>query len=448
MENLLMMNIFTNTLDIYALYYFSKRILGKFEYNKKIIIPLLGLAIIINTVINATLGLVNLFGLLIMIISTTIIFNKIFRKSNLSKNFILVIIGLTLMFIIELVVVNSLSIFFKISPKLLLEVNFYKLMAVILTKLLFIIIVSIGKNLFKDIYKWIKQLNIYPVSILVIVNLFIVFMTFIFYSYIDIGGHRELIYIIGMGGAAVVVSCVIAWIIKKMIEQQNKEFLFQIKEKEYENQQIYLDHIQEVIQTLRAQRHDFNNYVSTIYGLIHLGKIEEAKKYILNLSKDVVDLNEIVNVCHPVVGSILNMKKEKAARSKIDFNVDVDLPTKLPFEFVDISTILGNLLDNAIEACEKISNDFKKICVRIYIKDFYMIIKIENSKSDQVILKSDNLIGYLTTKLDKENHGLGLKNVRKAVLKYDGMLNIEDKGKEFLVDIALPLKEVLVEVEA
>lgn len=448
MGNLLLMNVFTNILDIYALYYFLKRILGKFEYNKKIIIILLSLAIISNTAINATLGLVNIVGLLIMIISTTIIFSRIFKKSNLAKNFILVIIGLTLMFIIELIVVNSLSIFFKISPKVLLEVNFYKLMAVILTKLLFITIVSIGENLFKEIYNWIKQLNIYPVSILIIVNLFIVFMTFIFYSYIDVDNNREFAYIIGMGTAAVVVSCVIAWIIKKMIDQQNKEFLFQIKEKEYENQRIYLDHIQEVIQTLRAQRHDFNNYVSTIYGLIHLGKIEEAQKYILNLSKDVVDLNEIVNVYHPVVGAILNMKKEKAARSKIDFNVDVDLPSKLPFDFVDISTILGNLLDNAIEACEKVSKDCKKIYVKICIKDFHMIIKIENSKSDQIILKSDNLIGYLTTKRDKENHGLGLKNVRKAVLKYEGILNIEDKGNVFSVDIALPLNETLAEIES
>ncbi|ABW17989.1 sensor histidine kinase [Alkaliphilus oremlandii] len=448
MENLLMMNIFTNTLDIYALYYFLKKILGKTEKNEISVFSLLSIAIVLSTLINTKAGLVKITSITTMTIVLTLIFNWIFSKSKLSKSFALVIMGLTLMFLIELIVVNGLSVFFKISPKLLLEVNFYKLMAVILTKLLFITVVSQGENLFKEMYTWIKQLNIYPVSILIIVNLCIVFMTFIFYSYIDIGGHRELIYIIGMGGAAVVVSCVIAWIIKKMIEQQNKEFLFQIKEKEYENQQIYLDHIQEVIQTLRAQRHDFNNYVSTIYGLIHLGKIEEAKKYILNLSKDVVDLNEIVNACHPVVGAILNMKKEKAARSKIDFNVDVDLPTKLPFEFVDISTILGNLLDNAIEACEKISNDCKKIYIQIYIKDFHMIIKIENSKSDQVILKSDNLIGYLTTKLDKENHGLGLKNVRKAVLKYDGMLNIEDKGKEFLVDIALPLKEVLVEVEA
>lgn len=345
------------------------------------------------------------------------------------------------MFLIELIVVNSISILFKISPRILLELNYYKVLAVILSKLAFVFIVSIRRSYFYELFSWIKELSIYPILILIIVNLLIVFMTFIFYSFVDVNSNREFVYILAMGIAAIVVSGVIVWITKKMIDQQKKEFVLQIKEKEYKNQQIYFNHIQDVIKTLRAQRHDFNNYISTIYGLIQLKKLEEAKKYILNLSNDVSDLNEIVNVYHPVVGAVLNMKKEKAARKKIDYNVDVDLPSELPFEFVDLSTILGNLLDNAIEACEKISNTYTKIDIKMYIKDLHMVIKIENSKSNEVILSDNKLIGYVTTKLDKENHGLGLRNVKKAVDKYDGAINIQDNGKTFMVDIALPIKE-------
>ncbi|MBU5676258.1 GHKL domain-containing protein [Alkaliphilus sp. MSJ-5] len=441
MTSLAIMNVFTNTLDIYALYYFLKKLLGKPEKNDLMITALLGIAVICNTLLNATLGLVNITGLIIMVFSSTIVFNFIFGKNNLLKIFILFIIGLTLMFIVELIVVNGISILFRISPKTLLHINYYKLIAVILTKATFVVAVNLGKNFFREMFNWVKQLSIYPILILIIVNLLAVFMAFIFYSYADTNNKGEIAYIIGMGIAAIVVSCIIIWIIKKMIEQQKREFLWQMREKEYENQHIYIEHIQDVIQTLRAQRHDFNNYVSTIYGLIHLGKLEEAKKYILNLSKDVVDLNEIVNVYHPVVGAVLNMKKEKAARSKIDFNVDVDIPTKLPFDFVDLSTILGNLLDNAIEACEKIPHLSPKVDIKIYMKDIHMIIKIENSKSDKVIYGNDKLRRFVTTKVDKENHGLGLMNVRKAVNKYNGVIKIQDKGTEFLVDIALPVKE-------
>ena len=441
MTSLAIMNIFTNTLDIYALYYFLKRLLGESDKNNIMITVLLGSAIICSTLINTIVGLVNIIALTTMIVLLTLIFSLIFNKNKSVKVLILLTIGLTLMFLIELIIVNSISIFFRISPKMLLEINYYKLIAVILTKTTFIVIVNLGKNSFREMFNWVKQLSIYPILILIVVNLLIVFMAFIFYSYADTNNKGEIAYIIGMGIAAIVVSCIIIWIIKKMIEQQKREFLWQIREKEYENQHIYIAHIQDVIQTLRAQRHDFNNYVSTIYGLIHLGKLEEAKKYILNLSNDVVDLNEIVNVYHPVVGAVLNMKKEKAAISKIDFNVDVDIPNKLPFDFVDLSTILGNLLDNAIEACEKIPHLSPKVDIKIYMKDIHMIIKIENSKSDKVIYGNDKLRRFVTTKVDKENHGLGLMNVRKAVNKYNGVIKIQDKGTEFLVDIALPVKE-------
>lgn len=441
MGNLLIMNIFTNILDIYILYYFLRKILGKsFKSFLNISVSLV-IAILCNTLINTTLGLVNITGLIIMLISSTLIFKFIFNKNNLLKIFILVATGLTLMFIMELIVINGISILFRISPNLLLQLNYFRLIGILLSKTLFLAITYLAIGFLKENYNWIKQLSFYPISILVIINLLIVFMAFVFYSHVYVNTRSEMIYIMGMGVAAIVVSSVIAWIIKKMIDQQKKEFVLQIKEKEYENQQIYLEHIQEVIQTLRAQRHDFNNYVSTIYGLIHLEKIEEAKKYILNLSKDEVDLNEVVNVYHPVVGAVLNMKKEKAARNKIDFIVDVDLPSKLPFDFVDLSTILGNLLDNAIEACEKVSDIHTKIDIKMYIKNMHMIIKIENSKSDKIYLRNNEEVGYVTTKSDKENHGIGLKNVSKAVNKYKGFINIQDKGKEFLVDIALPIKE-------
>ncbi|QUH19811.1 sensor histidine kinase [Alkaliphilus sp. B6464] len=441
MTSLVMMNFFTNVIDVYLLYYFIKCLTDNPKKENLRTYLLLLFAILCNTVINTTAGLVTITGFIMIVISLTLIFNFIFDKNKLLKIFILLSLGLLLILLIELIIVNIISIFFRIPPKMLLEINYYKLIAVILTRTIFILVVHYRKKVFKEMFNRVKQLSIYPILILIIVNLLAVFMAFIFYSYADVNSKVESAYIIGMGIAAIIVSCIIIWIIKKMIDQQKMEFLWQMREKEYENQHIYIEHIQDVIQTLRAQRHDFNNYVSTIYGLIQLGKLEEAKKYILNLSKDVVDLNEIVNVYHPVVGAVLNMKKEKATISKIDFNVDVDIPTKLPFDFVDLSTILGNLLDNAIEACEKIPHLSPKVDIKIYMKDIHMIIKIENSKSDKVIYNNDKLGRFVTTKADKENHGLGLRNVKKAVNKYNGVMKIQDKGTEFIVDIALPAKE-------
>src|SRR5690606_7587507 len=106
MTDLFIMNIFTNTLDIYALYYFFKKLLGKSGKTNVIIATLLGLAVICNTFINITMGLVNVVGLTIMIVSCTLIFNLIFNKNKIIKIFALLIIGLILMFTAELIVVN------------------------------------------------------------------------------------------------------------------------------------------------------------------------------------------------------------------------------------------------------------------------------------------------------------------------------------------------------
>ncbi|UZT06167.1 GHKL domain-containing protein [Clostridium sp. LQ25] len=96
----------------------------------------------------------------------------------------------------------------------------------------------------------------------------------------------------------------------------------------------------------------------------------------------------------------------------------------------DLGTILGNLLDNAIEACYFVEDGERKIDLNIYNRNNSIIISIINTKKHEESLEK-------TWKSDKLNHGIGLKSVKKLVDKYNGAMNDEDKGEIYEVNIIL-----------
>lgn len=103
---------------------------------------------------------------------------------------------------------------------------------------------------------------------------------------------------------------------------------------------------------------------------------------------------------------------------------------------LDISTIFGNLLDNAIEACRKIEEDEPYIFVSCKIRGNMISVVIKNSMVR-------NSFDLKTTKNDKQFHGYGLGNVKKALANYNGEMSIKAEGNEFLISLIIPIpKEI------
>lgn len=96
---------------------------------------------------------------------------------------------------------------------------------------------------------------------------------------------------------------------------------------------------------------------------------------------------------------------------------------------------MGNLLDNAIEACEKASENSRLIRVDIYTKMNNLIIKVANSKPSQNPLEEKINNKGFTTKTETENHGFRLTNIKQTVEKYRGIIKIEDKSDIFTLNI-------------
>lgn len=435
----MVMNLFTNTIDTLLIVYFLLKLLDKVLIDKNMSIILLIGLIIFNTLVNLIFGLVSILGFISIFIVSTIVYSYLL-DTEIIKIFIYSILGIVIMFIIEIITTNIALIVFKIAPSQIIEVNIYRIMSIIISKAIFYLIIRYILTKCR-ILKYDKLNDSIPIISIGIFNVVIIFMTFTLYKYMETKSPVGYIYLSTMGLGAIIFSWLIYRITQKIIYQGQQEIIWKMREKEFHKKGFYIKNMNDILQTIKSQRHDLNNYLSTLYGLIYLERFEESKKYITEINDRISNIDNIIETNHPVITALVSLKKNKALEDNINMTLNIDLPKELPFDFVDLSIIIGNLLDNAIEACQLIEGDKRKIELSIYVKEDYLIIKTKNTKVESDRLESKNIMGRFTTKSKREDHGYGLDNIEYVVNQYNGVMKIENLLNEFIVNIALPIGE-------
>ncbi len=390
----------------------------------------------INSIANIYFGIGSLMGLIIMLLSTGFILHLTFRWESM-KTYFYCAMGIVLMLITELLSMGMIVIITKLAPNIYYKLNTHRMIAIIVAKALYVLVLLIfKKRIVKDL-KFDTTIR-YQIMIIISFNILIGFLALWFYKYTYILKGHEIRYLIFMSLGAILFSVNVSTIIKKMSDQINKEAVWRAKERAFERQKFYTSSIEEMLKQMKAERHDFNHHVGCLYGLLHMGKMEEALSYIDLLTKNREKFNYYINIEEPVVASILNTKLARGKKEDIEISLNMNLPRELSIEPIDLSIILGNLLDNALEACDKLSKAIRKISMEMHIRNQYLIIKINNNKSSEEYSIAKK--GFKTKKEDIDNHGFGLANVKKVVKKLNGIIEVEDLGEEFKVNIAIPIE--------
>ena len=157
-----------------------------------------------------------------------------------------------------------------------------------------------------------------------------------------------------------------------------------------------------------------NNHMSVIKYFLENKDYKNMDDYIQSLSERIVT-NKDNNICrNKVINAICLDKCESKGGAKFNIRFDTVINSKINIDDLDLCIVLGNLIDNAIEACEKINEkEFQRVIqvsARIYLNQIY--IKVINSKNNKVEKRNNK---FLTSKKDKKNHGIGLENVKEAV---------------------------------
>ena len=204
--------------------------------------------------------------------------------------------------------------------------------------------------------------------------------------------------------------------------------------------QVYANQLNVVLrgeEKIKALRHDIKHHLSELMLLANKHDVAEIQKYIDEMNSFLKNPNEIVASGNLEIDSVLNFMLQKAEKELKTVDIKVMLPEKVRHSF-DINVMLGNLLENAIKAAGKTEN--KYLSVHIKLKRGILKVKIENSfESSYILRKEQNRKDTIlkTTKPFTKQHGIGLKNVKKIVEKYNGTMAVTAQKGIFCVNLLL-----------
>ncbi len=209
--------------------------------------------------------------------------------------------------------------------------------------------------------------------------------------------------------------------------------------------QIYANQLDVILQSeekVKALRHDMKHHMNELKLLANKYGAVEIQDYIDRMEYFIHNPKEIVSSGNVEIDSVLNYMLQKAKAELGTVSVKVILPEEIKHSF-DLNILIGNLLENAIEAARM--TDTKYLNVYIALQKGVLKIQIDNSFVTGIISEKEERDGskiFLTTKKRKEQHGIGLKSVKKIAESYNGNMDIQTKGDIFSVKLMLYMSRV------
>lgn len=201
------------------------------------------------------------------------------------------------------------------------------------------------------------------------------------------------------------------------VAQQELEAQHRVQKLEMELQ-FYSD-MDKVVSSLRSLRHDLNNHFSIINGFLHAKEYQQCNTYMQEVCSELDIANSFVFVENTALSVLLNNKISKAKKMGIEIDNIISLDNfSMPYKTV--CSLIGNILDNAIEATEKAEDKYIQLIVKG--KDGECRISCENTYADKPIFSEGK---YQTSKKDNKNHGIGLSAIRGVVKEYHGTIDIQ-----------------------
>lgn len=222
-----------------------------------------------------------------------------------------------------------------------------------------------------------------------------------------------------------------------ILQYQQKQQENILLQKQVEQERGYHEILLTKHQQLQSLRHDIKRQFDTIAGLLYGEHIQEALVIAENQSGKLA-MVAVVQSGHPLIDTVLTIKEDQAqqisARFKYHISVAIDVGNIAPD---DLASLLGNILDNAIEAVAKIpASEDREIRCHLTQDDNHLYIIVHNTVVEDINIVSDYIA---TTKPYRELHGFGLANIKNIVQKYGGKYHLKCINKTFTIKIVLPI---------
>lgn len=222
--------------------------------------------------------------------------------------------------------------------------------------------------------------------------------------------------------------------ISRILSKEKDKTLVQQQNKYYERQ---LELMRISLKSTKTIKHDLKNHMTALYALAEDDKKEEILDYLSEMVEVFDNKENFASTGNIAIDSIINFKLQEVEKEQITVNVDLNIPSQLKIPSFDIAIILGNLLDNALNAVKRLEKD-RYINMKMKYTKGRLILKIDNSFDGTIIKEKGKII---TTHKNKNNHGFGLESVKTVLKKYNGLIEFKCDGNIFHTALLMFLNE-------
>lgn len=234
----------------------------------------------------------------------------------------------------------------------------------------------------------------------------------------------------------IIIICVIIilnvlwlmYISPKMLNRKLNRFQNDLINKHY-------DEVEIMYRKMRGWRHDYHNHIQVLKAQMSLGQYEKAEEYLEKLTEDLGNVDTVLKTGNVIVDAILNSKLTMIRERNILVDATAIVPQEINISGTDLAVLIGNMLDNAMEACLNIQEE-KERFIRIYIDVIKKQLYISVTNSMQGKAKRT---GNTFFSIKQGGHGFGLISIDNIVQKYQGFINRQTENGVFATEIMLPL---------
>ncbi|WP_066635356.1 sensor histidine kinase [Desulfolucanica intricata] len=426
--------VFQSIPEAVILIYSSLILLGYSVSEKFGKIILLG---ILNSLILAVFrfylpfGFHTVLGLMVLTISLRIVL-----RINFVRSFIIAAFGIISLGILESIFLPLLAAIFNLSIENILKRQFTRTFIGYPHMFTFAVLGTLAQK-----KKWfLIKLDTAVISKSNMALIIIVFLQMFFIAFFNITSFfnkAHFIYRI-MEINPVIFNLFLALSLISSVILIRRLFLMAENEALIIAQNSYLKSVDDLFESYRAQRHNFHNHLQTVYTMCHNSGVTETVAYLDPVLDDFEELNELIRLEHSAVAALLKAKQAVANSKKVSLQITAQASlASIKIKPHELVTILGNLIDNAIEAVEHLEQ--KKRIVLFQISRFEKFFMFKVSNPEPILAENDlgKIFEENYSSKDKSKHdGLGLTTVKKLVEKNKGEIAVhskKDSGTEFIV---------------
>ncbi len=244
---------------------------------------------------------------------------------------------------------------------------------------------------------------------------------------------RNIFYLLLSLLGMIVINIVFYVLLARLDREYNLQIENSLLKQKNSLQLEYVTKTHALNEEIRSIRHDMKNQIIYLKEIFAKGSYEEGISYADIMIEKIDSTRKLINTDRFAFDTVVNAKLGEAAAKGITVGYSIMCSLDNKMEDDDYISLLGNILDNAIEACEH-ARSRKEIYLETKKAHSYLLITVKNTISEPVLKNNPQL---KSTKKDETDHGLGIKNVKKIVEKYNGFVTYEEENDEFICKIML-----------